>query len=199
MVTKSSLITITIIIFICVSTLFGCSRDVSHTNEVNDEYTDSSNGTVIANIEFQVATEDTETFDDGIMPWIDLAEIEKELQSLKNPDDILFKNDTAYLVIDYPVNIPAKFEVHSANKQGFTRAELVKIVGNTYQTIYSEEEETAKTKTVPLEERKGLINRNETDGKYGIWGHDLSDLALSEIQVVKKADGKIYLYLNIES
>ncbi|MNL30171.1 hypothetical protein D3C87_1518920 [compost metagenome] len=65
--------------------------------------------------------------------------------------------------------------------------------------MYEEEEATATKKTIPPEKRIGMYNRNETNGKYGIWGHDIADLVLSEIQIYESADGKLILALIIES
>ena len=56
-----------------------------------------------------------------------------------------------------------------------------------------------KVKTIPPDKRGETLNRNQTDGKYAIWGHDLSDLYLMEIEVYKTKEGKIILRLNIES
>jgi len=72
-------------------------------------------------------------------------------------------------------------------------------ISKKYHEIYDEEERTAATKTIPMAQRKTLANRNETDGKYGIWGHDLSDLMLDTIDVYKNDKGKIFLQLSIES
>jgi hypothetical protein len=50
-------------------------------------------------------------------------------------------------------------------------------------------------KIVPFEYRKyfgPLVNRHETNGKYGIWGHDLSDLCLEGIYY-NKATGTVTL------
>ena len=44
-----------------------------------------------------------------------------------------------------------------------------------------------------------MYNRNETNGKYGIWGHDIADLVLADILVYKTADGQIILSLEMES
>jgi hypothetical protein len=68
-----------------------------------------------------------------------------------------------------------------------------------YHEIYKEEERTANTKTIPLNKREGLVNRNKTDGKYGVWGHDISDLDLSSIEVHKNSNGHFTLVLNVES
>ena len=64
--------------------------------------------------------------------------------------------------------------------------------------MYIDEENTATIKTLPMKDRK-IMNRNETNGKYGIWGHDLSDLVLTSIKVYKNRKGQIYLTLEIDS
>jgi hypothetical protein len=83
--------------------------------------------------------------------------------------------------------------------KGFTKKQLILEISNKYNEIYNEEEKTAKTKTIPLDKREGLINRNQTNGKYGIWGHNIGDLDLSSIEVYKTRDGRIQIILVIES
>ncbi|WP_300027237.1 hypothetical protein [uncultured Maribacter sp.] len=82
---------------------------------------------------------------------------------------------------------------------GFTRKELAQKISIEYNRIYEEEEDSANTKTTPLEKRQGLINRNKTDGKYGIWGHDIDDLDLSAIILSKMPNGELKLELIVES
>lgn len=59
---------------------------------------------------------------------------------------------------------------------------------------YLEENETSTLKNESISKRtKGvslLINRAQTNGKYGIWGHDLEDLTIVNIMV---KGNKIYL------
>ena len=68
-----------------------------------------------------------------------------------------------------------------------------------YKQVYKEEEESAATKTIPMNSREGLSNRNETNGKYGIWGHDLTDLYLTDVEVYKDSKGVVSLILYIDS
>ncbi len=151
-------------------------------------------GQFIATIDFEVkaAKEDLESFEDGIVPWISLEESEKEIQRLIKPDEIVLAYKNVTLIIDYPLNNPVSFEI-TTTTNGFSRKQLIREISKKYHEIYKEEEVSASTKTIPRGERKGIINRNETDGKYGIWGHDLSDLDLSSVEVYKKSGGKIYL------
>jgi len=89
-----------------------------------------------------------------------------------------------------------KFELTSPT--GFTRTQLISEISKQYYKVYQEEESTATVKTIPLKQRK-IYNRNITDGKYEIWGHDIGDLVLDEIHVYKGVDGKIFLVLQMES
>lgn len=156
-------------------------------------------GAIIKTIDFrQKATgEDLKTFKEGEMHWIDLDSIEKQLPQLINPDELVLSDTKAKIIIDYPVRTPVVFDINS--DQGFTRRALALKISEIYHKIYTEEESSAQTKTTPVKDRKKLLNRNETDGKYGIWGHDLSDLALSNIEVHKNKQGDIVLVLSIES
>jgi len=36
-------------------------------------------------------------------------------------------------------------------------------------------------KVLPIDLRKGLLNRHKTDGVYGIWGHDIDDLVIEKL------------------
>ena len=151
---------------------------------------------------FQVKTEnkdDLEIFEDGIIPWVSLKAPEDEIENLIEKDKIILPIDSAILIIDYPLNKPIEVIIKPHSPNGFSREDLIKSISREYNRIYLEEEESAKTKTIPVEKREGIINRNQTNGKYGIWGHDLGDLDLSSIIVHKKRNGLIKLELYIES
>lgn len=157
-------------------------------------------GDLIAEIEFNVkATTDEQKADweDGVIPWISIENPNPEINQLINADEIIVPQKNINIIIDYPLNNPANLDLSSNN--GFSRKDLILAISKKYNEIYAEEEKTAKTKTIPMDKRTGLINRNETDGKYGIWGHDLSDLDLSGIEVHQTKDGKINIILSIES
>jgi len=146
-----------------------------------------------------VDKDDLEIFEDGFIPWISIKNPDEHISNLSGKDEIVLSSKKAILLVEYPLNNPFAFEIKSENSKGFTRGELVLAISKLYNRIYQEEEESANIKTVPLEERKGLINRNETDGKYGIWGHDIDDLDLSGIVIHKGENGVPKLELLIES
>ena len=117
---------------------------------------------------------------------------------LKDPDEIVIPFEHAVLVIDYPLSVPATIEVSAPITHGFTRAELVKLVCEEYANVYETEEATAHTKPLALEERTGAIKRrNRTDGLYGIWGHDLSDLVMTSIRWTRSTRGVVTIELHV--
>jgi len=65
--------------------------------------------------------------------------------------------------------------------------------------MYKEEERTATINTIPPNKRTLMFNRNETNGKYGLWGHDIAGMDLSGFSVYKTAKGEIVLVPLIEA
>jgi hypothetical protein len=114
-------------------------------------------------------------------------------------DEVVITDKDIKVSFDYPLKQKFLFDFHS--DQGFTRKQLVELIANTYKNIYEEEERTANeyeytykneadeacictSKVIPIDIRVqmgSLMNRNRTDGKYGIWGHDIEDLWLEGI------------------
>ncbi len=136
-------------------------------------------------------------FPDGYIPWIDIEYPEKEIKNLLDKDKVVIEDSVVTIIIDYPLNIAYRGELKSKN--GFTKQQLIRLISAHYHKIYEEEELTASIKTVPIKKRTKMYNRNQTNGKYGIWGHDLADLVLDEILVYRNAEGHLTLSLNMES
>jgi hypothetical protein len=152
---------------------------------------------VLAEITFQVDDRDNKSGEPS--PYVNLAQPEKDLKQMRNAEEIVFTGTNLIVVLDYPLRKEANFPISATSPQGFTRSELARKVAELYKKVYEEEEQTSKIAVIPLKERKGLINRNETNGKYGIWGHDLDDLVLHTIEISREADGSILAYLGIDS
>ncbi len=184
--------------------LFGCVQQNEENQNSQDISLDEKLLEVpeIIEIFFEIKTEDPDylkSFPDGIIPWISIEDANKEVSQLIGKDETVLKENLVDLTIDYPLENPVTVELKSDKKSGFTRSELILKIQNEYQRIYKEEEASAKEKTMPIEKREGLVNRNATNGKYGIWGHDLGDLDLSEIIVHRKPGKKTRLELYVES
>lgn len=154
---------------------------------------------IVNEITFGVKVDSKEGFENDIMPWISIKNPESEIENLIGKDEIVIENNIATIIIDYPLNKPIEIEIKSNTSKGFTRKQLAERISEEYNRIYKEEEKSAKTKTTPIDEREGIINRNQTDGKYGIWGHDIDDLDLSRVIVKRTDSGKIKLELIVES
>jgi len=157
-------------------------------------------GTVLREIAFKVKVTDQEMIKDGFTtsPYIQLADPTKDLADLEDAAAIVLPCREIIVVADYPLAKEFEFKLVSDAPTGFTRAEIARKISTLYQEIYAKEEQTTKAPIIPLEERKGLINRNKTNGEYGIWGHDLGDLVLRKIYPKTHGD-MVYLYLEIDS
>jgi len=194
-------------ILLCLA-LFSCNKTKSEIDTIesiqkNDiaiyDKTYADAGDLIADfsISLKPTEEEIKEWGEETIPWINILNAKNQIARLDNPNEIIIKQTTAKLIIDYPLNNPATIEIKNTN--GFTRKDLIEIISSKYSEIYQEEEKSAKTKTIPLDQRKGIINRNETDGKYGIYGHDLSDLDLSGIEVYQNKKGELSIVLQVES
>lgn len=153
-------------------------------------------GELVTSVAFKVKTKNKKDFKDGIIPWASIEKPENDLPNLINKDDIIIQDSVITIMIDYP--LANKYQFKLVSKNGFTRAMLLREISKNYYKIYKEEEETATVKILPPKERK-IYNRNETNGKYGVWGHDIADLVLAGILVYKTQNNRIVLSLNIES
>lgn len=157
-------------------------------------------GTLIATIEFgvQASEDELEDFEDGIIPWISIENPESEMDRLIDSNEIVTPYSEITKIIDYPLNKPTSFVLRNS-KNGFTKKELILEISKKYHEIFTVEETTATIKTIPPDKRKKIMNRNETNGNYGIWGHDIGDLDLSSIEVYKSESGKIQIILDVYS
>jgi len=161
------------------------------TEKIYDNY-----GELISTISFNVKT-DNKDFKDGIIPWASIEKTHQDLPNLIDKDEIVIKQTSIEVIIDYPLTNQYEFSLTS--QSGFTRSQLLTEISKHYYKIYEEEEKTATIKTIPIEKRTTMYNRNQTNGKYGIWGHDIADLVLADISLFKRSNGEIIVILNIES
>lgn len=114
--------------------------------------------------------------DEGKYEWEDMEEI-------------VIPYPKTTIVFSYPLKSEFRFEFQSDNPDGFTRKNLVDSICRKYREIYDEENASLTVSPPTVEERMnkgGLINREKTDGTYGIWGHDLGDLVLEGIRFYPK-------------
>lgn len=108
-------------------------------------------------------------------------EIERDIKKFPADEIILPSNRKYTLIIDYPLTKPFK-NIFSTGKRGMTRRSVVNFIVKCYRKIYDEEDKTSSTRAKYI---SGMFNRDETNGKYGIWGHCLGDLVLHTLCVKK--------------
>lgn len=188
---------------------YASKTDNSNSDSISKNYVDTiseleqqstilnydSLGVLISKIRFDVKTDNSEDYKDGIRPSIRIDSPQVEIKNLIGKDEVVIPEKELTVIVDYPLSSNYRFELVSKN--GFTRTQLINEISKRYYQLYDEEENTATIKTVPLQQRK-IYNRNQTNGKYGIWGHDIGDLVLDEIHVYKNEFGKITLTLQLE-
>ena len=165
-------------------------REKSESKKNNDTL-----GQLISKVDFNVKTYDTIKNKEEITSMIELSR--PDIDHLVQKNEIVITENRVTIIIDYPLKNAYITELTS--NKGFTRENLIIAIQKMYHDIYEEEEASATVKTIPAEKRTTMYNRNETNGKYGIWGHDISDLVLTSIWVYKNQSGKIFLSLQIDS
>jgi hypothetical protein len=154
-------------------------------------------GDLISTIEFKVKTENKKDYTDGFIPWASLENPKQDIPNLVEKEKIVIKQSLIKIIIDYPLT--SQYEFTLTSNEGFSREQLLLEISNHYYKVFEEEENSATIKTTPIDKRTTMYNRNQTNGKYGIWGHDIADLVLSSINVYKTKNGEIILTLGIES
>lgn len=90
------------------------------------------------------------------------------------PNDMVLSPKKYQLNITYPLRTPYEHAFSVSNK-GMTRIQLVSLIVKCYRKIYQEEDSAVgkKTQNIP-----GMLNRDTSNGPYGIWGHNIEDLML---------------------
>jgi hypothetical protein len=119
------------------------------------------------------------------------------LSQLDRPDEIVIPHQYANLILTFPLSTPATLAITAPISYGFTRAELVRAICDEYDNVYDIEEATAHTKPLPPQFRDNL-GRNRTDGLYGIWGHDLSELVCTAVHWTRTADARVTIKPHVE-
>jgi len=99
---------------------------------------------------------------------------EKSGRVSPDPKEVVLKQGRYELEITYPLSNPfnAEFDVGA---EGLTREGLIEKVIASYNHIYAAEEGDVGRKTSHI---PGMLNRASSNGRYGIWGHDMGDLML---------------------
>jgi len=130
----------------------------------------------MVSVEFESRFDESKPWEDedNVTSSVNITDYERDVLKQRQPNEIVIPMQKIEVEFDYPLNNPATFTFEADTDKGFTRAHLIRRVCQTYHQIYQEEEaEVGNPGHV-----EGMWNRKTSDGKYGIWGHDLSDLVL---------------------
>ena len=92
-----------------------------------------------------------------------------DANELINSDQVITRRKTITIRFDYPLT--NKTSLTFKRKDGFTVKDFFRCVYQGYKKIYKEEGEDPGM-------IQGMFNRQTSHGKYGIWGHVMSDLYL---------------------
>jgi hypothetical protein len=127
----------------------------------------------------------------NIIPYMTEYSVDQLIKDiLIDPEEKVINDDIIKICFNYPFNDEYIIEFITPNNEGgFKRKDLVRLIINQYYKMYQEEEKTSKEKVISIEQRykTGLLNRNVTNGIYGIYGHDMEDLSLNSM--IKRDDG----------
>ena len=108
--------------------------------------------------------------DDDSTPTVINYNVEEMRKRLVNPKEVVIKDEKIQILFSYPLTNKVMFTYEK--KGGFTRMDLFRLIYEGYEKIYDEEEKKVGDPG-PYEM---LYNRKKSDGKYGIWGHQIADL-----------------------
>ena len=99
---------------------------------------------------------------------------------LRDGDEVVIPGGVDYIDIffEYPLSAPVVFTI-SVPKEGLTRQQVCFEVCERYRAIYFLEENFGKGKDPGLIE--GMLNRKQSSGLFGIWGHCLEDLVIHSL------------------
>ena len=89
-------------------------------------------------ISFSFKDYDPETKEPIIVPSISLDN-SNPLESLIDPDDLIFNHDKYKILIDYPVDEEKIFELEKPSENGTTRIELLKQIRKIYFDLFKHE------------------------------------------------------------
>lgn len=119
---------------------------------------------------------------------VSLDESEGDVYLIDDLDEVVIDETNMQLVVSYPLDTTFYFNIQPATDQGFTRGELIGEVIQLYKWIYEEEENTSTIATEAITDEETGELRNTTNGTYGIWGYDRTDLLVSGFSQMRKGD-----------
>jgi hypothetical protein len=112
-------------------------------------------------------------------PYFKLEDGEELLKWMLNPDEVVITEPLITVQVQYPFKETFLFPLQAPDPNiGFTRSQLALGISTLYKWIYKVEKQTTRK---PIKNIPGLLNRDRTNGYFGIWGHCLGDLDLHTV------------------
>ena len=102
-----------------------------------------------------------------------------------------------YTAIDYPLSRPANFKFTIEDNLDVTYGFLLYTYSVAYQIVCDiEDKEDGDPGTIP-----GLLNRAQSNGQFGIWGHGIGDLVYngSSNVSVSNSGEDVWCYFDVDS
>lgn len=157
---------------------------------------DCGAGELVKSVKVQSIPSDEDIADGFVDPfdWLDLRYVHATPTKLIDGSEVILKESTFQLVIDYPFEPIALIECTSTTP--VTRAQLCLLIHEAYSRIYQREEETSSSKTPAREDRGKFSNRPASDGDFKISGHDFEDLGIENVDIYE-VEQKFVLYPNM--
>ena len=130
----------------------------------------------------------------GVLYIADKDRLLNDLMEMKGSSGKLIDTPVLKYRIEYPLHNPV--EVEEVQENGWSLGSICMSIANQYRKIYNEEDETTEVPAGDMLDI-GLLNRNQTNGRHGIWGHVIEDLCIEILEITEQTPEytRIKLYM----
>ncbi len=127
----------------------------------------------------------------NVSPYISVAYPDDSIAGQRYPDEIVIRDTVINIEYTYPLDASVVYLYTSDSPQGFTRANLARVVCEGYQRIYDEEfpptDDPSTDDASPVGDSSDEFMAAygariaRCTGIHGIWGHGIGDLMLCAV------------------
>ncbi|MCE6957851.1 hypothetical protein LAZ40_02110 [Cereibacter sphaeroides] len=128
--------------------------------------------------------------DDSLAPEVYVSLIRHADMVIEEVDEVVIPAARATLRLRYPLSCLVLVPVNAGTERGITRGNVLHAIHDAYAGIYRREESVSRP--VPIDDRGTTLNRDSTEGPFGIWGHDITDLRVEWIDL-RQVDGAWFI------
>ncbi len=114
-------------------------------------------------------------------------------------NDVIMKAKSVEFLIDYPLDNPAHLTITDLPKGQLTPHLICKSVSEVYHEIYRIEDQGMEISKSQEVGGITFLNRPNTDGMFGIWGHGITDLDIERLTFFDEGEGRVLVGLDIGS